>query len=80
MNGAVFVFTRDIVGESGQRLRQAVTVFAEDFNAANRVLAHDLASLRAGSNRKEAAFARLPDWRVEEIALDSPKVLTSLVT
>lgn len=80
MAGAAFVFSRRIGAETRGSKNQVITVYAEDIATARRVLRGELKLLREGSDHPEAAFSDEPAWEVDQITLDKPRVVTSLVT
>lgn len=86
MNGSMYVFSRDFVGDGsgpfpdGHLFRQAIAIYALDMASARRVLSDQLRTIRADAGQVEPPFRRSPAWRVYEVQLDTPKVITSIVT
>ncbi len=80
MQGSIYVFSRDIEDGLGRLYKELLTVFASDSLSANEVVAQQLDELRRHSVRSEVSLKVEPAWRVEEVALDRPKVVTFAVT
>jgi hypothetical protein len=80
MDGAIYVLSRRVQGDSGEPLMQNVTVFAESATEARALVQAEFLRLRQGSNAPERAYQPTPAFSVEKIALDAHKLITSGVT
>ena len=80
MDGAIFVLSREVEGDQGQKFTQNVTVFADSPTEARRLVAHEFEELRRHSSAQERPYALEPGWTVDKISLDQHKVLESTIT
>jgi hypothetical protein len=85
MVGSLFVFSRFVRANSGRRYAEVVTVFADGLVTAQTVLEADL---REKTSRRpkdlpppevDAAYVVGPEWKIDEIPLDQPRILTFVV-
>lgn len=83
---ALFSFFREVEDDDGKRYSQMATVFAEDRAQAEDVLAQDLKELRASDKdedtdpAEEPGYSMTSDWTVDEVGLDTPKVVSLAIT
>jgi hypothetical protein len=77
MKGSIFVFTR-AVQSTGGMLRQAITIFAEDQLAAQRMLTDHLSQI--GSGHRDSVYDMGPAFTVQNVPLDQPKFISSFFT
>jgi hypothetical protein len=80
MQGAIYVLSRKVTGDSGEAFMQNVTVFASSPDHARSIVADQFARLRLASQSKERAYQVLPAFTIEKIALDEHKMITAGVT
>lgn len=80
MNGAIYVLSRQVPGDSGQKFNQTVTVFADSPTEARGIVGRMFAAIRRNSQVPERPYGELPDWQVEKIDLTEPKLITTLIT
>jgi hypothetical protein len=79
MSQTLFMFTRKIETTDGSRAETA-QVFANDLDAARRILEKELAALRADSSQDEPAFRSEPAWVTSAVQLDNPKLVSLSLT
>jgi hypothetical protein len=78
MSGTVYVFSRRAGGAAGRTYRECATVFAEDVESAREVLRETFSQF-AKDERNDVAPAYRPDspeWRVYEVPLYGPRIVT----
>lgn len=84
MSASIYLFTREI-HENGRRLNQAVSVYAKDGREANRILRMELRQMRKQQRerdpkRHEPSLQERPEWFLTQFSLDTPKIVSFLVT
>lgn len=65
-----------MTGDGGERFSQNVSVYAGSAREAVTIVAADFARLARITGKVEAAYRETPEWTVEQVKLDAPKVLT----
>lgn len=87
MTATIYSFFRQIQDNSGQQVAQVVSVYADDLDEATRILEDELAEVRdelgavpVESRRREPSFEETPDWTVNQVVLDEPKIVAFFVT
>jgi hypothetical protein len=87
MTANLYTFFRRIQDNSGERVDQIVSVYADHLAEAKELLEKELAKVRGelegvptGSRQREPSFEETPDWTVNEVVLDKPKVVAFFVT
>jgi hypothetical protein len=80
MDGAIYVLTRQVQGDRGERLMQNVTVFASSAAEARQLVAQEFEALRKASRSAERPYQALPPFNVEKIRLNEHKLITSGIT
>jgi hypothetical protein len=72
VTNSVYLFGRDAVDTAGEHYSQSAVVFADGASEAQDLLIGVL----DGIGETSEVFAGGPDWQVEEIGLDVPKVIS----
>lgn len=80
MDGAIYVLSRDVNGDTGQKYTQTVAVFAGSPTEARGIVSREFASIRRNSRSPERPYAETPDWRIDRVDLDESKVISSVIT
>jgi len=80
VNGSIYLLSRRVTGDRGESFMQNVTVFAESPEQARAVVNQQFARLRSVSSSKEHAYQPTPEFSVEKVALNEPKMITAGVT
>lgn len=79
----LYVFSRD-VHAGGDLYRQSVSVFAGDSASARRLLEKELEGWRGHpaqiESDVEAAYSSDGGWRIHEVELDRPRVVSAVLT
>ena len=73
---SVWLLSREVTGDGGERFSQNVSVYAGSAREAVTIVAADFARLARITGKVEAAYRETPEWTVEQVKLDAPKVLT----
>lgn len=76
---SLFFFSRTIFAEAGSQ-SQTVAVYASDLESAQIVLESELANLRQGEGSTNPANLDIPPWSSHQVSLDTPKVVSFVVT
>jgi hypothetical protein len=80
MNGSIYMLSRRVDGDNGEKMMQNVTVFATSPDEARAVVNDQFARLRRISHSPERAYQPTPAFEVEKIALDRPKLIATGIT
>jgi len=80
MEGAIYMLSRSVNGDSGEKMMQNVAVFATSADEARAIVSDQFARLRRVSRSPERAYQPGPAFKVEKISLDRPKLITSGIT
>ena len=80
MSGSIFMLSRNVDGDNGEKLMQNVAVYATTQEEAQAIVADQFARLRRVSRSAERAYQTTPDFHVEKISLDQPKLITAGIT
>jgi hypothetical protein len=79
MSGSVYVLSREVKGDSGERYTQVLTVYAGNATDARDLARREFARWRmAGVDG--AAYAPMPEFDVDRVLLDEPKLITAGMT
>ena len=83
----MYSFFRRIQDNSGQLVGQVVSVYAGNPSEARLLLERELAGVRdelgklpKDLRQREPSFEEIPEWTIDEIVLDKPKVVSFFVT
>lgn len=80
MSASIFVFSRDVIGDTGEELRQTVTVYAQNLQSAHQTLKADFRRMQDLATKPETPYESGPSWAVTQIELNEPKIVTSALT
>lgn len=79
MSGSVYVLSREVKGDNGERYTQVLTVYAGNTTDARSLVRREFARWRmAGVNGE--AYAPTPEFDVDRVVLDEPKLITAGIT
>lgn len=77
---SVWLLSRFVDGDGGERYRQNVSVYAGSAREAIALVASEFARLAQITGRDEAPYRNTPAWTVEQVKLDAAKLITSAIT
>lgn len=77
---SVWLFSRQVSGDAGERYSQNVSVYAASEVEAKALVAAEFARLRRLSGNGAAPYQDKPDWAVERVKLDGAKLITLGIT
>jgi hypothetical protein len=80
MDGAVFLLSRNVRGDNGAEMMQNVTVFATSAQEARAIVRDQFARLRRISASPERAYRDTPDFKIEKVSLNEPKMISAGLT
>ena len=77
---SVWLLSRIVTGEGGDRYRQNVSVYAGSAREAITLVTSEFARLAMITGKAEPPYRASPEWTVEEVRLDAAKLITSAIT
>jgi hypothetical protein len=77
---SVWLLSRVVTGDSGERYTQNVSVYANSAREAVALVAADFARLGRITGKIEAPYRDSPAWTVEQVKLDNAKLITMGIT
>ena len=77
---SVWLLSRVVTGEGGERYRQNVSVYARNAREAIALVTGEFARLAMITGKAEPPYQASPEWSVEEVRLDAAKLITSAIT
>lgn len=77
---SVWLLSRVVTGESGDRYRQNVSVYAGSAREAIALVTSEFSRLAMITGTAEPPYEASPKWTVEEVRLDAAKLITSAIT
>jgi len=80
MDGAIYLLSRRVTGDHGEAYMQNVTVFADSAARAKQIVNDQFRLFRQNARGRERAYAALPEFNAEKVALDEHKMITAGVT
>ena len=80
MNGAIYLLTRKVEGDQGESFNQSVAVFAPGAKEAKELVHQEFSRIRKASQSPEHPYLDTPAFAVDQIDLDTYKLLTHWVT
>jgi hypothetical protein len=80
MNGAIYMLSRNVAGDRGEPFMQNIAVYATSPAEARAIVMDQFARLRRISASPERAYRDAPDFRIDKIPLDQPKLISLGVT
>jgi len=80
MNGAIYMLSRNVKGDQDEPFMQNIAVYATSPAQARAIVADQFARLRRISGSPERAYQDQPDFRIDKIPLDQPKLISLGVT
>ena len=78
--GAVWLLSRVVEGDSGERYTQNVTVYAASAQDARNLVNAEFARLRRFNPEKQRPYHATPEWSIDKVALDEAKLITAGLT
>jgi len=78
--GAVWLLSRSVEGDSGESYTQNVTVYATSAQEAKTLVNAEFARLRSFSSDKQRPYLATPEWSIDRVALDKAKLITAGIT
>ena len=79
-DGDIYLLSRQVQGDHGERYMQNVTVFASSAAEARSLVDHEFSALRMSAAQREHAYQALPEFSVERVSLDAYKMITAGIT
>ena len=78
--GAIWLLSRVVEGDSGEQYKQNVTVYASSATDAKNLVNADFAQLRRITGGKQLPYQASPEWSVQKVALDEAKLISAGIT
>jgi hypothetical protein len=79
-DGAIYLLSRQVQGDHGERYMQNVTVFAPSAAQAKSIVEEQFAALRKTGSLRERAYQPVPEFSAEKVSLEDYKMITAGVT
>ena len=76
----IWLLSREVNGVGGERYTQNVSVYAGSAREAIALVASEFARLARITGKAEPPYQATPDWSVDPVKLDAPKLITSSIT
>jgi hypothetical protein len=80
MDGAIYLLTRKVDGDQGESFNQSVAVYAPGPKEAKDLVQQEFSRLRKASKSPERPYQDTPTFEVDQIDLDTYKLLTHWIT